>query len=190
MRYIAAAKDMKPRFREDKATQAAAHFLRLRGGKMSHLKLMKLLYLAEREALLQLGQPLTFDSCVSMQHGPVLSTTLNLMHGEIEKTEHWDSTISSPENHEVSLKKDPGTDSLSEAEVKIIEEVFEKYGTMARWQLRDLTHSLGEWQDPGGSTIRIEYKEILRAGGKTESEIDAIVGEIEHIALMESHMGI
>ena len=37
------------RFNEVKATQAAARLLRNRGGRMKYLKLIKLLYLADRE---------------------------------------------------------------------------------------------------------------------------------------------
>ena len=101
---------MKPSFREDKVTQASAYFLKLRDNNntMSHLKLMKLLYLAEREALNRLGRPITFDSCVSMDQGPVLSTTLNLMHGESLAGDYWDKFITPPTNHEVMLKEDPG----------------------------------------------------------------------------------
>ena len=57
-------------YREDKATQAAARLLRLAGGKLNHMKLMKLLYLADRRALIQWGRPITFDWYVSMPHGP------------------------------------------------------------------------------------------------------------------------
>ena len=44
-------------FNERKATQAAAHFLKLAGGKMDYRKLMLLLYLADRKALLTWGRP-------------------------------------------------------------------------------------------------------------------------------------
>ena len=45
------------RFNERRATEAAARFLKLRGGRMSYLKLIKLLYLLDREALLRWGRP-------------------------------------------------------------------------------------------------------------------------------------
>jgi hypothetical protein len=38
-------------FDEKKATEVAAFLLKMRGGKMSYLKLIKLLYLADRESL-------------------------------------------------------------------------------------------------------------------------------------------
>jgi len=50
-----------PPFNERKATEAASVLLRLRGGQMSHLKLIKLLYLADREALDRWSVPITHD---------------------------------------------------------------------------------------------------------------------------------
>ena len=44
------------------------------------LQLVKLLYFVDREALLRRGAPVTGDRMVSMDHGPVLSTTLDLIN--------------------------------------------------------------------------------------------------------------
>ncbi len=54
------------RFNERKATQAAAYLLQMRGGTMSYMKLIKLLYLADRAALVRFGRPITTDRYVSM----------------------------------------------------------------------------------------------------------------------------
>lgn len=180
---------MKPIFREDKVTQAAALFLNLGGGTMYHLKLMKLLYLADRRALIALGRPITYDSYVSMDHGPVLSTTLNLIHGDVQSTGPWEKAIDVPLNNKVSLREDPGDNKLSEAEVELIKDVFDEHGAKSRWDLRDFTHTLPEWQDPKGSTIRIEYKDILSHEGKTDAEIASILEEIEGLALMDKYLG-
>jgi uncharacterized phage-associated protein len=180
---------MKPDFREDKVAQAAALFLKLRGAPMSHLKLMKLLYLAEREALIRWGRPIVFDSCVSMDHGPVLSCTLNLLNGYSQTPGMWERTISTISDNEVYLLNDPGTNCLSQAEEELIQELFQKYGKMDRWGVRDKTHDLPEWEDPHGSSIPIDYKDILRGAGKTPTEIETIIDEIENIALMDELMG-
>ena len=58
------------------------------------LKLMKLMYLSARRSLADYGEPLTWGGLVSMDHGPVLSTTLNLMNGFIPGSGDWDSRIS------------------------------------------------------------------------------------------------
>ena len=46
----------------------------MRGGKMSYMKLLKLLYLVDREALLRWGRPVSTDRYVSMdiEYGDIL----------------------------------------------------------------------------------------------------------------------
>src|ERR1039457_6692110 len=73
---------MKLLFNEAKATQAATQFLRLRGGRISYIKLIKLLYLADREALIRWGRPITTDCYVSMDVGPVVSRIYDLIRME------------------------------------------------------------------------------------------------------------
>ncbi len=63
--------------------QMAAVFADKQGGMINILKLVKLLYLADRESLQKHGNPISFDRLVSMDHGPVLSRTLNLICGAV-----------------------------------------------------------------------------------------------------------
>lgn len=172
------------RFNERKATQAAAHMLRLRGGKMSYLKLIKLLYLADRTALTRWGRSITTDRYVSMDRGPVLSRVLDLAtDGEDPGTPSiWSSFISEPANYEVSLKDDPSDDELSVAEIGVLDEVFREFGHLGRWDLVELTHRLPEWKNPNGSAIPISVSDILKANGKSALEISAVEDELGEIA--------
>jgi uncharacterized phage-associated protein len=176
------------RFNERRATEAAAKFLKLRGGRMSYLKLIKLLYLLDREALLRWGRPVTTDRYVSMDNGPVVSRIFDLIREEPAPGADpiWRHYISAPTNYEVTLTAEPATDELSPAEESLIEEIFEKYGKLSRWDLVNLSHNLAEWQDPHGSVIPIEYRDILRAGKKTQSEVAAIEAELEGLAAAEA----
>ena len=45
-----------------------------------------------------------------------------------------------------------------------------------------LTHTLPEWIDPKGSAIAITYRDILKAGGKSDSEIAAVEDELDELA--------
>lgn len=176
------------RFNERRATEAAARFLKLRGGRMSYLKLIKLLYLLDREALLSWGRPVTTDRYVSMDNGLVVSRIYDLIREEPAPGTDaiWRRYISAPQGWEVELRAEPETDELSPAEESLIEQVFNKYGRMGRWELVRLSHELPEWQDPNGSAIPVEYRDILRAANKTESEIAAIEAELESLAAMEA----
>jgi uncharacterized phage-associated protein len=183
---------MRRRFREDKATQAAAKLLRLGGGRMSHLKLIKLLYLVERESLTRFGAPLTNDNYVSMPHGPVLSATLDRINErESYENGYWDTHISPKTNHEVSLR-DPAvvpSDQLSRAEEDLITEIFQRYGHMSPWKLRDLTHELPEWVNPEGSSIPIARRDILRSEGYTDEDIEEIEADLDAAAYAAAHFG-
>jgi uncharacterized phage-associated protein len=170
------------RFDEIKATQAAAYFLALRGGQIHYIKLIKLLYLADREALIRWGVPITTDRYVSMNNGPVTSKILNLITDDRPKPV-WSEFISAPlGDYEVKLLKKAPIDRLSRAEEKLMKEIFEKYGHMNRWKLiDDVMHKLPEWQDPEGSSIPISFRDILHAAGEEEAEIQAVMRELHSI---------
>jgi uncharacterized phage-associated protein len=180
---------MSLRFDETKATQAAAFFLNLRGGRMSYLKLIKLLYLADRAALLRWGIPITTDRYVSMDHGPVVSQIYNLLLEDKAKPV-WAEYISPPSEYEVQLQKEAPTDRLSRAEERLMREIFAQYGNMGRWQLVDYVHTLAEWQNPHGSSIPISIRSILKAGGEDEDEIRATIKELNAMGVAEESLSI
>lgn len=179
---------MRLRFNEVKATQTASRLLRLRGDRMSYLKLIKLLYIVDREALIRWGRTVTTDRHVSMPKGPVVSQIYDLITGDEPPGEEtfWQQHISAPQQFEIELKVDPGDDELSIAETALIDEVFSEHGRKGRWELVKFTHDLPEWQDPGGSSIPIAYRDILIAAHKTEAEIAAIEAEMESLAVTEA----
>lgn len=149
---------------------------------MSYMKLIKLLYLADREALARWGRTITTDSYVSMKHGPVLSQLLDLITegpnpGEGDTV--WTRHISEPEHFEVSLKSDPAGDLLSEAEDELLDEIYRKFGRLTRWQLVDFVHTLPEWKDPKGSAFPLPIADILRAQHKPAEEIRAIEEDLK-----------
>jgi len=174
-------------FNEAKATQAAARLLTLRGGSMSYVKLIKLLYLADREALIRWGSPITTDRYVSMDIGPVVSRIYDLIRDEPPPNfvRIWRKFISDPENYEVRLLGDPGSNKLSRPEQELIDEVFAQRGRQNRWAVVDYTRSLPEWTHPDGGALPIEYRDILRAADKTEAEISAVEEALETAALLE-----
>jgi uncharacterized phage-associated protein len=173
------------RFDEEKATQAAALFLKLRGGRMHYLKLIKLLYLTDRAALLDWGIPVTTDRYVSMDNGPVLSSVYGLITEDRPKP-IWAQFVSAPMGeYEVELLKEAPTDRLSRAEERLIHEVFDRWGRLNRWDLVDYVHTLPEWKDPKGGSMPIHIREILKAGGEDESEIRATIRELRSMAEAE-----
>ena len=164
------------------AGQMAAWFLDKEQDPMPHLKLMKLLYIVERTSLQKNGYPVLGDKLFSMDHGPVLSITLDYMKGEFVSPDNgWDKWVSPIQNHEVSLAKKYNPEDLnllSDATLEILAEVWDKFGHMDQWQIRNYTHDFPEWQDPEGSSQIIAYKELLDALGYGESSAE-IAEELE-----------
>lgn len=172
-------------FNERKAAQMAAFFLgQLPDRKMPHLKLMKLLYLSDREAVRAFGWPISGDRLISMPHGPVLSQTLNLMDGDVESQPGgWEEWISDKENHELSLRQPlnaAALDELAPAEVDVLKAVWDKFGAMGKWEIRDWTHQhCAEWKDPKGSSFPIRYDALARAVGFDEASAQELAAQIE-----------
>jgi uncharacterized phage-associated protein len=181
---------VKMRFNEVKATQAAARLLRNRGGRMKYLKLIKLLYLADREALSRWGRPITTDNYVSMDNGPVLSQILKRIDDGAAPGEptFWTSHIIPCGDWDVLLTGDPSDGQLSEAEEELLDFIFEQHGHRNRWDIVNYVHTLPEWKDPAGSAIPIDYRDILKALNKSHDEIAAIENELEELNQVETFM--
>jgi uncharacterized phage-associated protein len=179
---------MRMRFNEAKATQAAARLLRNRGGQMSYMKLIKLLYIADREALGRWGRPITTDTYVAMKHGPVLSYVFNLITEPYSDDTFWARHISEPEHFCVRLKAEPAGDLLSEAEDELLDEISKRFGHLNRWALVDMVHKFPEWKDPQGSALPIEYADILRAQDKKPEEISAIENELNALSEIDYYL--
>ena len=170
-----------------KATHVAAYLLWKRGRRMSSLKLMKMMYIAEKHFLLQYGERLTGDKMVSMPYGPVLSATYDCFMGD---REYWDSWIINPGNYDLalnsSIKVDPADpldtfDELSVAEKTVLDSVYSKFSASNRWDLVKLLHDpdyCPEWENPQGSSYPIHIKSLLMKNGKTKEETDAILEKI------------
>ena len=179
-------------FDQEKATAAASFLLRLRGGRMSYLKLIKLLYLADRDALMRWGFNITTDRYVSMDQGPVVSNIYNLVTIDERDSVFWSRYITPPlGQYEVELRADGviPEDQLSRAEEELLTEIFARYGSWGRWQLRDYTHDLGEWKNPHGSSIPIEPQDILRAQGQSEEQIHEALSDFHEAEFADQVFG-
>lgn len=170
-------------YNERKAAQVAAFFTAKQGGTIFHLKLMKLMYLAERASISTYGDSMLDDILVSLPHGPILSITKDCMDGICNRNleDGWESWISDKANHMVSLNKDNFSenclDELSISDLEILNLVWAEHGKKTQWELVDFTHDqCGEWSDPNGSNYPIEYEDVLIAQGRNQ-ELAREVGQ-------------
>jgi uncharacterized phage-associated protein len=171
------------KFNEKKTTQVAVLFIQKHGGEVNYTKLIKLLYLTDREALSHWGRPLTGDSYVSMPNGPVLSKTYDLINyaPDSDNESYWYKFISK-NIYDVSLISESATDELSEREMNLIEQIYQQYKDKDWKQMIDICHKCcPEWEHPGDTSIPIRVEDILKELKKTEKEIEMIDEEVSNL---------
>lgn len=170
-------------FSEEKAAQVAAYLLQHRGGQMSYLKLMKLMYLADRVSMDDYGFPISDDAWFSMSLGPVLSNTLELVQSGGREGD-WDEWVRPGDQaHSVALARPHPNrddfDELSDAEIEVLDNVWHEHGHKTRWQLVDYTHEVcAEWHNPFGSSRPISPQEMLKALGRSPEEASELSQEL------------
>ncbi|GAC1662425.1 MAG: Panacea domain-containing protein [Candidatus Acidiferrum sp.] len=169
-------------FNEKRATQTAAQFLKLAGGHLRYMVLIKFLYLADREALLKWGTPLTGDTYKSMRWGPLLSRTHDLITEELPESEaalsFWKGHIEK-RDYDVVLRSDPGNDELSEVDEELITRVFDQFFAKYRdlkydpFAFCNFLHTiLPEYKTAQeGESFPLDHHDILVAGKKQPEEI-------------------
>ncbi|MDE3022761.1 MAG: SocA family protein [Pseudomonadota bacterium] len=182
-------------FSEKKAAQAAAYFLFRANGRLAVLKLMKLLYLAERLSYERYGEPIIGDALVSMDHGPVLSQTLNRINGMTQSDEEgWDKWVSNREQHDVALRdsgliRTPEQDllELSNADLGILNEIWNSFGHLDKYAIRDYTHDhCPEWQDPCGSSNPITLQCLFQALEYNNEQSCELINRLEESKSLNS----
>jgi uncharacterized phage-associated protein len=173
-------------FDHKKAAQAAAFLLKRHGGRMNYTVMIKLLYTADRTALLDSGMPITGDYMVSMDNGTVLSIIYDLVKGK-ERHPAWTNYISPREGYEVCLvKENPDNEQLSKYELRILAQIDNELGHMTWDEMSAWTHKLPEWHHPQGSSERIDPVDILRLARKSPEEIEQIVKDAEEFFFLKS----
>jgi hypothetical protein len=180
---------IKPDFDEKKTTQAAALILRLNGGSMNYMKLVKLLYNIDREALRRRCYPVTFDDYFSLPHGQVVSKTLDKAENEApgERT-YWDQFIRT-RGYNSELVGETDFDELSRFEISLIREMHEQYLDMNQYDMRNEHHlddRFTEWEDPGDSSIPTSYEKLLSHLGFSEKDMKLFAEDLKDAAFNES----
>jgi hypothetical protein len=178
------------KFNLKKSTQAAA--VLLKHGDLENYLFIKMLYLADREALERWGEPITGDRTVSMPYGPVLSTIYDLTKGQrVTVRSFWEQFISDAdkETNIVSLQGDPGQDELSRAEINILESVHSRFKNHTWRQIHDYCSKLGEYENVGRSSKTLPAERILKSIGKTQEEIDEIDRKFRELQIADLLLG-
>lgn len=173
-------------YKSKKAAQISAYFAARSVSPIAKLKLIKLIYLSERQFLDLYGQPMLYDELFSLPHGPVCSNTLDAINGKIDSAT-WSNYIAMDGNNITSLvscERDV-YDELSDAEMDVLQSMWESFGWMTASQVRNYTHKhCPEYTEISMGRIPIYYKSLFKALGVEDSE--ALENEIINFRKEES----
>ena len=170
-----------------KTIAAIGYLIQREGGEVNFFLALKMLYVADKDALIQWGKPIIGDDFVSMDKGPVLSKTYNFFKGTGPEDQQalWNGALTERVNHVVRLIREVDLGVLSEREVEALESARLQINSMPPWRVpRWLHDTCPEWQDPHGSSTPIDPATILRFAGKTEEEIREIEKENDEIRFL------
>lgn len=150
---------------------------------MGRMRLLKLLYLANRQSLEQTGDPIVDDDAFAMKDGPVLSHTYDLIKGTEwdEKAQAiWNEHFKVVDRILIQMLSDPGTGHLSDYDVETLVGIASEYKDWEDYDLSELTHTFDEYKrhwDGTHPSERIPEGDLLRGIGYTPEQSAALLEE-------------
>lgn len=150
-----------------KAAQVVAFFGLKAGGTINILRATKLVYLADRLSMENRDHAITGDSYVSMPFGPVNTNTYDYMNGRASsRQDEWAAFVGKRADHDLPISAGvtiSSLDELSRADLAVLEETWDRFNDIERFELADWTHRFcPEWQNPGKSSIPIDFSTVYK----------------------------
>lgn len=166
-------------YNHELARAVAARFIQLEGGVINKMKLMKLMYLLDREAICEDGCAIIGGCYMSFPYGPIVSEELDAANYNA-----WRGILKSDSGYYLQLNGgDYGFDLLSEWVEEKIQAVYNKFGKMTQFELSDYTHqkeNCPEWKNP--SPKKTEYISLRDIAGDKADEVEALAQELSMFA--------
>ena len=170
----------------EKLTAMATYFLsRAPKREIQNIKLMKLLYIAERYHLRENYTTISSVSFASLEHGPVISDGLEVMDGS-KPDRFWNDHVeflAIPSRWRLKGDEVDPKDYLSGTELKTLQKVFVTYAHRSQQDLRAHTHTFKEWDERAEklqTSFPIELEAILTDGLKLEPELaNGVIDELK-----------
>lgn len=122
----------------ERAVNAMLWLLGRHGGSLEKMKLVKLLFYADRAHLVKYGRPITGGRYCAMPHGPVASS----LYDDLKS---WANDAHAPvkiSGRRVVAGRPSDAESLSESDVEVLVAVDREYGKLSSGALRNMTHEL------------------------------------------------
>lgn len=176
-----------------KAIQTVAFLLKQKHKTMTdnYMRLLKLLYIADRESLKEKGRPITGDRFIAMKKGPTLSRLLDLAKQRSYNSSTWDKYIEL-NGFEITLVQDPGNDKLCRYEVDKLKDIWQRYQGCGEFDVAEITEEFPEWiqnkPEPPQKVNNIALIDVLEALGR-QDWFEAIVEDAQDEANFARRFG-
>jgi uncharacterized phage-associated protein len=179
---------------ERKAADAAMYLLVRARAPMNVTKLNRLLYLAERESFAKHAEPLTGDHLQVFEKAPVLFSTHQRLAGEVAG---WEDRIANLANHEVEVRRPILSESpetyferstrLSDADISVLDAVWDQFGSKDRYALDDYIHSnCREWTDKNHNPSEVSHESLFVALGYSDDAVAELLDRLAEISQINS----
>jgi uncharacterized phage-associated protein len=158
--------------------------------KVAYYRLLKLLYIADREFLKETGRPIVGGTDVAMKRGPLNSQAYDLIKGEHQDSSFFLRYFSRDGKRLLVMLADPGREDLSRREIRKLMEVSQKYRDLDDDEIGDLTHEFPEYTENyiPDSSRAISLQSKLQALGMSQSK-ESIQTDIEAIVAWKQLIG-
>lgn len=179
----------------DKIIQITDYMIKKFGNPVNYTKLIKMLYIADKESLRLYGSTISNDKHCSLPRGPILSNLYYLIQdkaqGDITEEElyYW-KTFFQTDGYKLKHVKsnDLSYTKLCKADKKVLDSIFDEFKDKDFTELIQLTHNKSifpevKWEEaeaatsPEGKSIPITIEDILKSVGASEEEIEIITIE-------------
>lgn len=154
-----------------KSTQAINYFALKDGGKVDKVKVIKLIFFADRFHLRKYGRLVTNDNYVAMKFGPVSSGTKDIIDANSSFIDpdiiEYSSEYLSRDGYNIISEKSVDLNVFSESDIEALEFAWNEFGKYNELTLKDLTHHYPEWQkhesaiNSGIKQIPMDFKDFF-----------------------------
>ena len=133
-----------------KATQGLNHFALKEGGLINKLKVLKLIYFADRFHLRKYGRLITNDIYFAMDYGPVPSNVKDIAEatsflGDSER-DYSSQYIIPIDNATLQSVKQVDNSLFSDSDIEALDYIWERFGHLDQFKLAEITHEYPEWK--------------------------------------------
>jgi uncharacterized phage-associated protein len=180
-------------FDPEKASESIRYLCALKVPGLSKYKLAKLIVLADKHHLVRFGRTITGDQICAMEHGPVPSSTLDLLNEVLSGELHSEAAISLSNYIEIDRRFQyphfaPRLPfkayALSDSDLKSLNSVAHDHGNKSFFELKTLTHELPgykkAWNGRVSNAPQMAYEDLF------EEDEEALAGAYEEMLETDS----